>query len=117
LGYLHHVWNIPKENHIDTNCYFLPKRVALDVASFWYREENSRENDRQFYQALKKTFPDYICTGQHTVNYNVDRKYLLYFQKGTKWMRQKYGTVMPWEIDIGYSHEAKRENIKANKLR
>lgn len=100
LGYLHPVWNKPKEHHIDTNCYFLPKKVALHTASFWFKEENSRQNDRQFYRALRKLFPRYTCTKEHTVNYNINQKYLLFFQIGTKWMRQKYGKIMPWERTV-----------------
>jgi glycosyltransferase involved in cell wall biosynthesis len=99
LGYLHPVWNLPKEHHIDTNCYFLPKKVALRTASFWLKE-NSRENDWQFYRALRKLFPHYTCTKEHTVNYKISREIVSYFQKGTKWMRKKYGKIMPWERTV-----------------
>ena len=100
LGYLHPVWNSPKEHHIDTNCYFLPKKVALHASSFWCKKEDSRENDRQFYWALQKLFPRYTCTKEHTVNYNIHQKYLRFFLKGTKWMRQRYGKIMPWERTV-----------------
>lgn len=97
LGYLHPIWNSPREHHIDTSCYFLPKKVALRIAPFWFKE-SSRQNDRQFYRALRGLFPRHVCTRKYTVNYTIPRrKYLPFFVNGTEWMMKKYGKIMPWE--------------------
>lgn len=99
LGYLHPIWNLPKEHHIGTTCYFLPKKVALRIAPFWFCEERVG-NDRQVYGALRKWFPHYICSKKHTVNSKISQRLLRFFLKGTKLMRQKYGKILPWERTV-----------------
>ncbi len=96
LGYLHPVWNSPKKHHIATSCYFLPKKVALRIAPLWFCKERAG-NDRQVFRALRKLFPHYTCSKEHTVNFKTNQDLLLFFLNGTKWMRQKYGKIMPWE--------------------
>jgi glycosyltransferase involved in cell wall biosynthesis len=99
LGYLHPIWNLPEEHHIATTCYFLPKEVALRIAPFWFCKEQFG-NDRQVYRALRKLFPHYTCSKKHTVNSQINQNTLRFFVRVTKWMRQKYGKIMPWEKSV-----------------
>jgi glycosyltransferase involved in cell wall biosynthesis len=96
LGYLHPVWNSPKKYHIATSCYFLPRNVALRIAPFWFCKDR-HGNDRQVYRALRKLFPHYTCTKEHTVNFKTGKELLGFFLNGSRWMRQTYGKIMPWE--------------------
>lgn len=56
-------------HHIDTNCYALPKNIALMVAQSWY---SGLENDRVVYKKLKDLGLKGQTTGKYTVHYVVD---------------------------------------------
>lgn len=99
LGYLHPLWHIPTEYHIDTSCIFLPRKIALEMAHFWSSNtENSYINDRIFYSNLKTKYSNYVCSMKHTVNYEVNTEIydVNYYLNGNKEMEKKYGKQQHW---------------------
>lgn len=99
LGCLHPVWNT-SSRHIDTSAYFLPREIALKMAPHWNPEGGSSiYNDRVFYHVLQNSFPNYVCTGQYTLNYEVSpagKIDINFFIRGNLWMQDTYQTETPW---------------------
>ena len=56
-------------NLVDTSCYFLKTKVAIN-SSYLYNS-SLREQDRDFYKLLRQLFPNFDCTGHYTMNYSV----------------------------------------------
>lgn len=66
-----------KAYHIDTNCYVMPRTVALNIARFWY---SGIHNDTNVLTALKNANLHGVCTKKFSVNYEFDlEKYDLGF--------------------------------------
>ena len=82
MGYLRTVWSRPKEHHIDTGAFFLPRSTAVEMAHNWQHGE-ATINDRLFYASLKERHPNYTCTNKYTYNYyttlgaKVDPRYFI----------------------------------------
>lgn len=55
--------------HIDTNCYFVRREIALKVSHYWY---HLGQNDTHFYQGLKEANAQGVCTKAFTVNYQLE---------------------------------------------
>ena len=53
---------------IDTNCYFIKREVAMTAWRSWCTGFGA---DRVLADHLMKFFPDYACTFQYTVNYEI----------------------------------------------
>jgi glycosyltransferase involved in cell wall biosynthesis len=85
--------------HIDTSCFAVRRDVAVKVGHSWYGQWGA---DRQFYHTLKKHFPNYVCTNQHTVNYrlggNEGSVKKEFFLNGNKLMSKNYTGDFPWLI-------------------
>ncbi|MFC0820225.1 glycosyltransferase family 2 protein [Moraxella marmotae] len=56
--------------HIDTNCYFFPRDLALSLAVTW--ENGGRLNDKAVFKRLCDVGAVGISTGQFTVNYTFE---------------------------------------------
>lgn len=54
--------------HIDTSSFLIKKNVALSVGHSWYGKWGA---DRQFFATLGKYFPNFGCTGNHTLCYRL----------------------------------------------
>lgn len=91
---------------VDTNCFFLPKSLALHVSPLWYRkarQPGKLSADRTITKALrmlerKKIF--YETSGEYTINYRAgnrkDSVQQEFFLKGNEVMRQRYQGNLPW---------------------
>ena len=88
---------------VDVNCFFLPKHIALQLSSLWYRRarhpEDQPEVDRILTSTLKDNKIRCNVTGLHTVNYRAgnraDSVQPAFFIEGNKLMKQHYG-ILPW---------------------
>ncbi|KAE9531786.1 glycosyltransferase [Ursidibacter arcticus] len=58
-----------KENHIDTNCFFLKKEVAITTSKNWF---SGIHNDTNVWNALNDNKYRGCCTKVFTVNYTFD---------------------------------------------
>ncbi len=114
LGKLHPVAILPKwiqnfkqENlladdgnhyHVDTNCYFLHREVALRTCQYWsLYPEKAGFNDRIFYKGLVNHYGWGTCSYNYSVNYEANPSQLDVFLRANEIMCQKYGDIMPWE--------------------
>lgn len=84
-------------NHIDTNCYCLKTKVAIQLAQVWH---GGWGQDRVFLSAITQYFKNFDCTGEYTVNYRVDggtgSVTSDFFINGNSVMDKKYNGVYPW---------------------
>ena len=84
-------------NHIDTNCYCLKTKVAIQLAQVWH---GGWGQDRVFLSAITHYFKNFDCTGEYTVNYRVDggtgSVTSDFFINGNSVMDKKYNGVYPW---------------------
>ncbi|MGX3065530.1 glycosyltransferase [Ursidibacter arcticus] len=58
-----------REGHIDTNCYFLKKDVAVATSTSWIA---GKDNDTYVWNALKSSQYQGICSKKFSVNYTLD---------------------------------------------
>ena len=76
LGGLSHTCEGPGDYLVDTSCYLLPRRLAVDVCACWNsrfraaEEEGRNEADRTVATTLLKNVA-WACTRQHTLKYRV----------------------------------------------
>lgn len=89
---------------IDTNCYFLPRMVAVNSSHIWYRrfrEPNMLEADRALVQFLRQHSPDYESSYCYSVNYRVGNTSLSvqreFFLNGNQRMLKKFQGYLPWK--------------------
>jgi glycosyltransferase involved in cell wall biosynthesis len=88
-----------KVRHIDTSSFMIKKNVALAVGHSWYGKWGA---DRQFFAALNQYFPNYDCTGEHTLCYRLGGNETSvqkdFFLKGNAVQKEKYGAEnnFPW---------------------
>lgn len=61
--------NVNNNQHIDTNCYVLTKKVAIDASKYWY---SGSRNDNNVSQWLSKSEYKAVCTQAFTVNYLIE---------------------------------------------
>lgn len=85
--------------HIDTSCFAVRKDIAVQIGHAWYGQWGA---DRQFFHTLKKHFPNFVCTNQHTVNYrlggNEGSVKKDFFLKGNKLMSHIHSGDFPWHV-------------------
>lgn len=89
---------------VDVNCFFLPKKLALQLTPIWYRRarhpEDQPEVDRALTYVLKQNKIQCLVTGEYTVNYRAgnraDSVQAQFFLQGNKIMFDKYGGTLPW---------------------
>lgn len=93
-----------QEYFVDVGCYFLSKKLAINLASAWYRRarhpDEQPEVDRLLMHLLRENKVPGGCTGEYTMNYMVgnrsDSVQAGFFQNGNKFMEQKYSGSFPW---------------------
>lgn len=85
--------------HIDTSCFAVRRDVAVRIGHAWYGQWGA---DRQFFDALKKSFVKYDCSNSYTVNYRLDGNpnsvTKEFFDQGNKVSKEKYGDNYPWLV-------------------
>ena len=80
---------------IDTNCYCLKLQTAIGIAAAWFGQWGQ---DRRVTEALIENYPNYACSGIHSVNYRLrEGNGPDYFIKGGKEMRRHFPDGFPWE--------------------
>ena len=89
---------------VDVNCFFLPRRIALQLTPLWYRRarhpQDQPEVDRLLTHVLKQNKLPCNVSGKYTVNYRAgnraDSVKPEFFIRGNEAMSQKYKGVFPW---------------------
>lgn len=97
--------SIINDYFVDVNCFFLPKRLALQLTPVWYRRarhpEDQPEVDRALTAILKHNKIECCVTGQYTVNYRAgnraDSVKPEFFLRGNEQMRKIYDGKLPWQ--------------------
>jgi hypothetical protein len=93
-----------EEFFVDVGCYFLPKKVAIQLSPIWYRRarhpQEQPEVDRLLMHLLRQNKLSCATTGEYTLNYMVgnraDSVQSGFFENGNKFMEQKYSGSFPW---------------------
>ena len=84
-------------HHIDTSCFCIPKRVAVQIGHSWYAQGGA---DRKFFSNLSHYFNKFTCTGKYTLCYRLDGNdnsvTADFFLKGNQINKQKYHNKFPW---------------------
>ncbi len=84
--------------HIDTSSFAVRRDVAVRIGHSWYGQWGA---DRQFFNALKKNFPQYESTNQYTCCYRLDGNENSvnreFFDEGNAVNEKKYGGNFPWK--------------------
>jgi glycosyltransferase involved in cell wall biosynthesis len=96
--------SIINDYFVDVNCFFLPKRLALQLTPIWYRRarhpEDQPEVDRALTAVLKHNNIECCVTGQYTVNYRAgnraDSVKPEFFLRGNALMFEQYAGELPW---------------------
>ena len=89
---------------VDVNCFFLPKKLALQLTPIWYRRarhpEDQPEVDRALTNVLRYNTIQCLVSGEYTVNYRAgnraDSVQARFFLNGNKIMQEKYNGEFPW---------------------
>ena len=83
--------------HIDTSSFAVRRDVAVNIGHAWYGQWGA---DRQFFSNLKKFFPNFECTGEHSLCYRLDGNANSvtkdFFEDGNKYTEEKYQGNYPW---------------------
>ena len=83
--------------HIDTSSFAVRRDVAVNIGHAWYGQWGA---DRQFFSNLKKFFPNFECTGKHSMCYRLDGNANSvtkdFFEEGNKYTEEKYQGNYPW---------------------
>jgi len=83
--------------HIDTSSFAVRRDVAVNIGHAWYGQWGA---DRQFFSNLKKFFPNFECTGEHSLCYRLDGNANSvtkdFFEDGNKYTKEKYQGNYPW---------------------
>ena len=94
-----HSYLAENDFHIDTNCYFLAKHLALQLSPVWHHPKTV---DRRLCSALLQNRIKGETTGKYTVNYHVgnrpDSVQAEFFIRGNEIMQKKYGGRYPWRM-------------------
>jgi glycosyltransferase involved in cell wall biosynthesis len=84
-------------HHIDTSSFAIRRDIAVHIGHSWYGQWGA---DRQFYQAIKKYFPSYDCTGSYSLCYRLDGNPNSvtdkFFIEGNEVQKNKYKDGYPW---------------------
>lgn len=88
---------------VDVGCFFLPKLLAIQLSSIWYRkarEPGVPEVDRMLTHVLRNNNLKYDTNGDYTLNYRTGNTQLSvqseFFLQGNKKMLEKYNGELPW---------------------
>jgi glycosyltransferase involved in cell wall biosynthesis len=88
----------PSLHHIDTSTFGVRRNIAVAVGHAWYGQWGA---DRQFFSAIKKHFPKFEGTRQHTCNYRLDGNPKSvtkeFFIQGNQTMLEQHDGEYPWK--------------------
>ena len=83
--------------HIDTSSFAVKRDIAVRIGHAWYGQWGA---DRQFFSNLKKFFPNFECTGKHSMCYRLDGNpnsvTKEFFEEGNGITKEKYQGNYPW---------------------
>lgn len=102
--------------HIDTGCFAVPRSLAVQVGHRWYGQWGA---DRQFFAAIKESFPKFGCTEKYTLNYRLGSETSSatkqMFLKGNEVTQQHYQGEYPWTGKTPTTkHSTKQTILKFN---
>ena len=84
-------------NMVDTNCYCIPRSIAVDISRFWH---SGWGEDRVIFSILNENFPNYECSGKYTINYrlggNEGSVTKEFFEHGNSVIDYQYKGKYPW---------------------
>ena len=91
-------WNAwTNTNMVDTNCYCIPRNIAVEISRFWHCGWGE---DRVIFSILNEHFPNYECSGKYTINYrlggNVGSVSKDFFEQGNSVIDSQYKGKYPW---------------------
>ena len=85
--------------HIDTSSFAIRRDIAVRIGHAWYGQWGA---DRQFFNTLKKNFPQYDSTNLYTCCYRLDGNpnsvNKEFFDEGNTANEKKYGGKLPWKL-------------------
>lgn len=83
--------------HIDTSSFAVRLNVAVAAGHTWFAQWGA---DRQFFNAIKKHFPKYDCSGEYSLSYRLDGNpnsvTKEFFDQGNEHNKNKYNSNLPW---------------------
>ena len=96
--------SILNDYFVDVNCFFIPRKIALQLTPIWYRRarhpNEQPEVDRLLTFVLRQNKIKTNYSGKYTVNYRAgnraDSVQAQFFLQGNELMNQKYNGVLPW---------------------
>jgi len=96
--------SIINDYFVDVNCFFIPRKIALQLTPIWYRRarhpNDQPEVDRLLTFVLRQNKIKANYSGKYTVNYRAgnraDSVQAQFFINGNKAMMQKYNGNLPW---------------------
>lgn len=96
-----------QEYFLDTGCYFLPTKIAVQISSAWYRRarhpDDQPEMDRLIMHYLRQYNFTYNGSMEYSLNYRVgnrsDSVKAEFFLRGNEILKQKYPAGYPWQIN------------------
>jgi glycosyltransferase involved in cell wall biosynthesis len=98
-------WYNPQVHHVDTNCYCLTRKAAIELASRWHRSrlksgEVQPSADTEICKFLLQRYPKCGIVGKYSVNYVLGSWGLSpspdFFLKGNEFTISRYGDKLPW---------------------
>ena len=96
--------SIINDYFVDVNCFFFPRKIALQLTPLWYRRarhpNDQPEVDRLLTFVLRQNKIKSNNTGKYTVNYRAgnrtDSVQAQFFINGNINMIKKYNGILPW---------------------
>lgn len=79
---------------VDTNCYCFKRKYLAQVAHYFYGRDFLQ--DRDFFDGVVKTLPDFACTGEYTVNYRIRDNMIAVFERGNAITTAHFKDGFPW---------------------
>lgn len=70
-------FRLNKPSHIDTNCFFFPRTLAIQISQHWF---SGIHNDTNVWKHLKDSQLTGACTKQFSVNYRFEPKKFMNFK-------------------------------------
>jgi glycosyltransferase involved in cell wall biosynthesis len=94
----------PEDFFVDVNCYFLPRKIAVQITPAWFRkfrEPGQMEVDRVLAYFLRQIGKNHDPTYAYTVNYTTGNSaqsvQTEFFLKGNAEMLRRYNGELPWK--------------------